>query len=56
MKIYLCCPECGDTNWIFRPASAGRAGEEPEFECGACGELCFPEDMGAVDSDGDELY
>ncbi|MBO4542803.1 MAG: hypothetical protein J5725_06420 [Bacteroidales bacterium] len=49
MRIYLCCPECGNTNWIFNK-------EEDAFECGACGELCYTEDMGAVTSEGDELY
>ena len=49
MKIYLCCPECGDTNFIYRP-------DEAAFECLACGDLSFTEDMGAVTSEGEELY
>lgn len=36
MKIYACCPNCGDTNFIRR---------EDGFECAACEEFVYPEDM-----------
>ena len=42
-KIYLTCPECGCSNWIVRDDEEA----EGAFECGACGELVFTEDMGA---------
>ena len=42
-KIYLTCPECGCNNWIVRDDEEA----EGAFECGACGDLVFTEDMGA---------
>ncbi len=41
IKIYLTCPNCGDSNWIVRDDEEA----EGAFECAACGELAFPEDM-----------
>ena len=49
MRIYLCCPECGGTDWQFRE-------EDADFRCLDCGATVYPEDMGAVTSEGDELY
>ena len=46
MKILLSCPNCGDTNWI-------RINEDGAYECGACGETAFPEDMCAIVDDND---
>ncbi len=41
MKIVLTCPNCGDNNWIVREDEEA----EGAFECAACGELSFTEDM-----------
>ena len=47
MKILLSCPNCGDTNWIERNDEEA----EGAFECGACGDLVFTEDMCAQTED-----
>ena len=44
MKIILSCPNCGDTNWIARDDEEA----EGAFECAACGDLVFTEDMCAT--------
>ena len=41
VKILLTCPNCGNSNWIPRNDSEA----EGAFECAACGDLVFPEDM-----------
>ncbi len=47
MKILLTCPECGNSEWLEEPD------EDGAFECGACGDHVFPEDMGsALSKDG----
>ena len=49
MKIVLICPECGDANWIARDDEEA----EGAFECAACGELVFTEEMVALAEDED---
>lgn len=39
LKINLTCPRCGNSNWIHR---------EDGFECAACGDFSYTEDMGSV--------
>ena len=41
VKIVLTCPNCGNSTWIER------ADEDYMFECLACGDLVYPEDMGS---------
>ena len=36
IKLVASCSECGNTTWIRR---------EDGFECSACGEFSYPEDM-----------
>ncbi len=38
-KIVLTCPRCGDSNWLERNDQDGA------FECAACGDFVFTEDM-----------
>lgn len=40
MKLVLCCPECGNKNWIDRSTL-----KDDIYECGACGEFVNTEDM-----------
>ena len=35
-KLMMTCPRCGNTTWLSR---------EDGFECTACGEFSYPEDM-----------
>lgn len=35
-QIILTCPRCGDRNWFKK---------EDGWECAACGEFAYPEDM-----------
>lgn len=39
VKIILTCPRCGNNTWVKRED------EEVMFECLACGEFSYPEDM-----------
>ncbi len=47
MKILLTCPNCGNSTWIGQD-------DEGAFECGACGELAFTEDMSAEVKEDDD--
>ena len=47
IKILLTCPNCGDSNWIRRKDEEA----EGAFECAACGDLVFTEDMCACTTD-----
>ena len=47
IKIFLTCPECGNSDWIIREDEEA----EGAFECAACGELVFTEDMCSKTSD-----
>lgn len=46
VKILLTCPRCGDSNFIKRKDEDGII-----FECAACGEKSYPEDMSSKVSD-----
>lgn len=39
MKIVAACPRCGNTTWTER---------DDGFECLACGDFSYPEDMTLV--------
>lgn len=39
LKLVLTCPQCGNSDWIRR---------DDGFECTACGEFTYPEDMSSI--------
>jgi ribosomal protein L37E len=47
IKFHTICPECGNKKW-FR--------KDDGFECAACGEFCYPEDMSIVSDDCEGSY
>ncbi len=51
LKIFLTCPNCGNSTWIARDDKEA----EGAFECAACGDLVFTEDMGAKTTEYQEL-
>ena len=45
IKLVAACPECGNTTWIER---------DDGFECLACEEFSYPEDMILVRHSGED--
>ena len=47
IKLFLVCPECGNSLWIKRDDEEA----EGAFECASCGSLVFTEEMTATSSE-----